>query len=100
MSEHPRAVHGPAPHLTAVGVDGVQEAPVAGEVLVAQSLAAVLGEAGGRVLQDQGTVPSTRQREIAPSAKFVVNAYRPSGVTTAQQISLRPLPRDPVTGVN
>src|SRR4029453_11497158 len=32
------------------------------------------------------------------SAKFVVKANRPSGVTTAQQISLRPLPTDPLRG--
>src|SRR5215217_3696295 len=38
-------------------------------------------------------------RETAPSAKFVVNAYRPSFVTTAQQISLRPLPIERDTGV-
>src|SRR5829696_8217982 len=37
-------------------------------------------------------------RDTAPSAKFVVKAYRSSGVTTAQQISLRPLPTDPVRG--
>src|SRR5512132_2963393 len=38
------------------------------------------------------------KRETAPSAKFVVNAYLSSVVTTAQQISLRPLPSDRVTG--
>src|SRR5215218_7514654 len=36
------------------------------------------------------------KRETAPSAKFVVKANRSSGVTTAQQISLRPLPTDEV----
>src|SRR3954451_2986342 len=42
--------------------------------------------------------PPMAYRDTAPSAKFVVNAYRPSGVTTAQQISLRPLPTEAVTG--
>src|SRR5215218_7233769 len=36
------------------------------------------------------------KRETAPSAKFVVKANRSSGVTTAQQISLRPLPTEEV----
>src|SRR4029453_17850947 len=36
-------------------------------------------------------------RDTAPSAKFVVKANRSSGVTTAQQISLRPLPTEGVT---
>src|SRR5918996_5105387 len=36
------------------------------------------------------------KRETAPSAKFVVKAQRSSGVTTAQQISLRPLPTEEV----
>src|SRR5829696_3819555 len=35
-------------------------------------------------------------RETAPSAKFVVKANRSSGVTTAQQISLQPLPTEEV----
>src|SRR5215218_6227888 len=38
------------------------------------------------------------KRETAPSAKFVVKANRSSGVTTAQQISLRPLPTEGVRG--
>src|ERR687890_442304 len=36
------------------------------------------------------------KRDTAPSAKFVAKANRSSGVTTAQQISLRPLPTDEV----
>src|SRR3712207_3172377 len=36
------------------------------------------------------------KRETAPSAKFVVKANRSSGVMTAQQISLRPLPTEEV----
>src|SRR5918911_5336337 len=36
------------------------------------------------------------KRETAPSAKFVAKANRSSGVTTAQQISLRPLPTEEV----
>src|SRR5262245_19892445 len=43
--------------------------------------------------------PAIAQRETAPSAKFVVKAYRPSRVTTAQQISLRPLPIERETGI-
>src|SRR5262245_41272193 len=43
--------------------------------------------------------PAIAQRETAPSAKLVVNAYRPSSVATAQQISLRPLPIERETGV-
>src|SRR5262249_2786004 len=35
--------------------------------------------------------------ETAPSPKFVMNTYRPSGDATAQQISLRPLPTELVT---
>src|SRR5205823_8111371 len=38
--------------------------------------------------------------DSAPSAKLVVKAYRSSLVTTAQQISLRPLPNERVTGVS
>jgi hypothetical protein len=37
--------------------------------------------------------------DTAPSAKLVVKANRSSPVTAAQQISLRPLPSDLVTGV-
>src|SRR5215218_633094 len=40
------------------------------------------------------------KRDTAPSAKFVVKANRSSGVTTAQQISLRPLPTDEVRGTS
>src|SRR3954471_14564703 len=40
------------------------------------------------------------QRDTAPSAKFVVKANRSSGVTTAQQISLRPLPTEEVRGTS
>src|SRR5205823_4049776 len=38
--------------------------------------------------------------DTAPSAKLVVKAYRSSLVTTAQQISLRPLPNERVAGVS
>jgi hypothetical protein len=38
------------------------------------------------------------KRDTAPSAKLVAKANRSSGVTTAQQISLRPLPTDGVRG--
>src|SRR3954447_16647010 len=40
------------------------------------------------------------KRDTAPSAKFVVKANRSSGVTTAQHISLRPLPTDEVRGTS
>src|SRR5215208_3642480 len=40
------------------------------------------------------------KRETAPSAKLVVKANRSLGVTTAQQISLRPLPTDEVRGTS
>src|SRR5215203_7403395 len=42
--------------------------------------------------------PAIAKRETAPSAKFVVKANRSSGETTAQQISLRPLPTEGVRG--
>src|SRR5829696_2321761 len=45
---------------------------------------------------DSEPLAAIAYRETAPSAKFVVKANRSSGVTTAQQISLRSLPTEEV----
>src|SRR5215208_4926637 len=45
---------------------------------------------------DSESSAAIAKRDTAPSAKFVVKANWSSGVTTAQQISLRPLPTDEV----
>src|SRR5215208_2323923 len=45
---------------------------------------------------DKEPADAIAKRETAPSAKLVVKANRSSGVMTAQQISLRPLPTEEV----
>ena len=86
--------------MAVVGVDRVEVPPVAGEVLVAEPRHTIDCDAGRRILHASEPSAAIAKRDTAPSAKFVVKANRSSGVTTAQQISLRPLPTDEVRGTS
>src|SRR5215210_4676423 len=90
----------PAVDAAAVDVDRIEEPPVAGEVLVAEPRHAVDCDAGRRILERQRTVGRDREARDGAVGEVRRKANRSSGVTTAQQISLRPLPTDEVRGTS